>query len=697
MSKRAAQPRRAADRRQADRRRRSQWLTLAAILLLATLLRFWQLGDLPPGLYHDEAYNGLDALALTQGQTFPNFYEGWELYAADAHANRPPAETRFPIFFEGNYGREPLHIYLMALSIKLFGAGPFALRAVPAAAGVLAVFTTFLAAQALVHNRPGTQRVPYLAAFLLAILYPALTFSRFGLRVMLFLPLETLTIYCFWQAINRAQNDPGRGRLSPLAWFILAGVGLGLGIYTYAAARLLPLLFILFIPLWFWRVPAARPLWRAVAAMAAAALLTAAPLLIFFARYPYFFIFRTGYVANKGLGTFPDRPWLTWLNNIGRVIRGLFWYGETHLRHNLPGRAYLDPLQASFFLLGLGHLWSQRHSSQGWRWRSLFLLLWLGVMLLPTLLSGDAPHFGRMAGIAPVVAILAALGANWLWDWLAARPGRVAPLAPWLILTALALSASLAVYDYFIRYANHPDLPAAFYQDDWQLGLAAAAEPASTTLYLTPTQEEMATIYFALNGDTARLADFYGPGGVVPAGLPNQPILYYVRPADTTTLARLQDFFPTGQAEAAQFGVIPFRVPAEAPRLPGRNPTDVAFSSPAGETIALVDWVGLREADQLYVTLYWQAVSPLTANYTAYVHLLDEAGRLATQLDRPPAGFPTSDWRRGELVADQFTLLLTGLPAGSYTLQTGFYRVTGDTLIPLGQPATLGTIAWDGG
>ncbi|MCA9993232.1 MAG: hypothetical protein KDE29_19735, partial [Anaerolineales bacterium] len=72
-------------------------------------------------------------------------------------------------------------------------------------------------------------------------------------------------------------------------------------------------------------------------------------------------------------------------------------------------------------------------------------------------------------------------------------------------------------------------------------------------------------------------------------------------------------------------------------------------------------------------------------------------GRLATQLDRPPAGFPTSDWRRGELVADQFTLLLTGLPAGSYTLQTGFYRVTGDTLIPLGQPATLGTIAWDGG
>ena len=113
-------------------------ILLLAVLLLATFFRFWRLDSMPPGLYHDEAYNGLDALSLNQGETFPQFYEGWELYAADAHAGRPAEESRFPIFFEGNYGREPLHIYLMALSVFLFGATPFAIRAVPAAAGVLA-------------------------------------------------------------------------------------------------------------------------------------------------------------------------------------------------------------------------------------------------------------------------------------------------------------------------------------------------------------------------------------------------------------------------------------------------------------------------------------------------------------------------------------------------------------------------------
>ena len=38
----------------------------------------------------------------------------------------------FPIFFEGNYGREPLHVYLMASPIALLGATPVAIRIVPA-------------------------------------------------------------------------------------------------------------------------------------------------------------------------------------------------------------------------------------------------------------------------------------------------------------------------------------------------------------------------------------------------------------------------------------------------------------------------------------------------------------------------------------------------------------------------------------
>ncbi|MBK9054198.1 MAG: glycosyltransferase family 39 protein [Chloroflexi bacterium] len=271
---------------------------LILALFAAAFLRFWQLDSLPPGLYHDEAYYALDALSLLEGKTFPIYYEGWELYAQDAHAQRPATPTRFPIFFEGNYGREPLHVYLLALSIKLFGATPFAIRLVVALSGVLAVWTTYLAAGALFGERElvGTGRnsrelspkpsklktqnskletqsyLPALAAFALAILYPALTFSRFGIRAMHFVPIETLAVYCFWRGISAGmggRGDAARGRQSEgvigrwyapetwnlkpqTLWFIGAGFFLGLGLYSYAAARLLPLLFVVFVPLWFW-------------------------------------------------------------------------------------------------------------------------------------------------------------------------------------------------------------------------------------------------------------------------------------------------------------------------------------------------------------------------------------------------------------------------------------------------------------
>ncbi|MBK8430312.1 MAG: hypothetical protein IPL28_02980 [Chloroflexi bacterium] len=120
-------------------------------------MRVHNLATLPLGLYHDEAYNGLDALAMTEGALFPHFPRGWELYSAEAHAERPPTPTRFPLFFEGNYGREPLHIYLMAASVWLFGNTPFALRLVPALSGVIAVAAVYLVAGVFIAGEQGSR------------------------------------------------------------------------------------------------------------------------------------------------------------------------------------------------------------------------------------------------------------------------------------------------------------------------------------------------------------------------------------------------------------------------------------------------------------------------------------------------------------------------------------------------------------
>ena len=170
------------------RRLRLSWrtVTLLAILLLAGFLRFWRLDSLPPGLNHDEAYNGLDALALIDRQTFPIFHEGWELYAQEVHDEGPTFQSKTPVFLEGNYGREPLVAYLMAASILIGGATPVALRAVVALAGVLAVLSTYGATYELTqfHYRSSGDNpivdiihtlTPLLAAFIMAVFFPAVT------------------------------------------------------------------------------------------------------------------------------------------------------------------------------------------------------------------------------------------------------------------------------------------------------------------------------------------------------------------------------------------------------------------------------------------------------------------------------------------------------------------------------------------
>lgn len=669
------------------------WLLL--VLLLAAFLRLWQLDTFPPGLYHDEAYNGLDALSLAEGKVFPQFYEGWELYAQEAHADNPPQATRWPVFFEGNYGREPLHVYLMALSIWLFGPTPFAIRLVPALSGVLAVLLTYYAAQTLLATQqnknlgPYVAWIPLLAAFFLSVLLPAVHFSRFGLRAMVFVPIEMLTVIFFWRGYNLSRNPLSAQRHITLS-FLAAGFFLGLGLYTYAAARLFPLLFAMFVLFWAWRDwSSLRQNLFNLGGMAAVSLLTALPLLLFFWRYPYFFVFRIAYVANKGRGTVADRPLLTWLLNVGRVVRGLYWQGETHLRHNLPGRPYLDPIQAFLFTLGLIHTLRQKLNP-----RTVFLLLWLLVMLLPTIMSGDAPHFGRMTGAAGVVAILVAMGLVWLGSVVSnrlsvigKRSGTSFDLLLFTFYSFLLIgSLTFTIRDYFIRYAGHPQLAADFYLPDWELGQFAAAQPEGTAVYLTPTQEEMATIFFALANPEA-IRSFSGSGSLLPVGFPDEPALYLVRPSASETLNRLQAAFPAGETGDSLTEAIPFHVPANALRLDGLQPQDVAWA----REIELVGYRVIVENNQLHVTLAWRPLAEMPLDYTAFVHLLDADGNLVAQRDRPPDGYPTSVWQPGEIIVDSYTVdLPAGLPPDTYTVQSGFYHLP--TLTNLGDTAVLTTI-----
>ena len=107
----------------------SRGVSLLLPLLVGAALRFYALGALPYGIYHDEAYYGLDAVSVTQG----------------AH----------PIFFTANNGREAFYIYVLSLSIGFFGRTPFGLRLASAFIGTATIAATYTLGRSLFNRRVG--------------------------------------------------------------------------------------------------------------------------------------------------------------------------------------------------------------------------------------------------------------------------------------------------------------------------------------------------------------------------------------------------------------------------------------------------------------------------------------------------------------------------------------------------------------
>ncbi len=82
---------------------------------------------------------------------------------------------------------------------------------------------------------------------------------------------------------------------------------------------------------------------------------------------------------------------------------------------------------------------------------------------------------------------------------------------------------------------------------------------------------------------------------------------------------------------------------------------------------------------QLYLTLYWKSAAPLDFDYTTFVHVLNGAGEIVAQKDRPPlkGAYPTSLWEPGEIIKDKFYLTVPPvMPAGTYSLVVGWYNPT---------------------
>jgi hypothetical protein len=354
------------------------WL-LVATLLLTWGLRLCCLDTVPPGWRDDELIN-IHALS---GELL---------------------DGRFPLYFTGASGHEPFYHYLLAGVHAIWGFNPLSGHLLSVALGTLTVALTY----ALTWRLLG-RAVALGASLALATSFWPLMYSRIALRHISLLPLALAAFYLLWRRLE----SPISNLQSQTRCFALLGLVLGISLYTYPAARLLPVLLIVFDRyLALFHRKRFGQQWRGLLLALAVAAPVSAPLWIAIAR-------GRGEAAEQSAGIGADsriaqlaaplrellagdpRPLL---ENVWTTLGMFHATGDPEWLYNLAGRPVFNLLGGALFWAGVVLcVFRWRHP------RYFFLLLWLGVGLAPTFLSIPAASLSHSILVMPVVYILPVL------------------------------------------------------------------------------------------------------------------------------------------------------------------------------------------------------------------------------------------------------------------------------------------------
>ena len=83
-----------------------------------------------------------------------------------------------------------------------------------------------------------------------------------------------------------------------------------------------------------------------------------------------------------------------------------------------------------------------------------------------------------------------------------------------------------------------------------------------------------------------------------------------------------------------------------------------------------------RATRQINLKLFWQAFSKMSIDYTAFVHILDASGKVVAQRDASPRNgtYPTSIWDVGEIVTDEYVLIVPPDARAPFIIEIGLYE-----------------------
>lgn len=431
-------------------------ILLGLIIFIAFILRFINLGGLPPSLNWDEAAWGYNAYSL-------------------GIDGRDEFGRLFPIDYIESFGdfKPPLYAYLSIVPVKIFGLTELAVRIPSAFLGTLTVLLTYFLIKRIFFTSKFKEIYALIGSLVLAVSHWHIMLSRAAFEANVASFLIVLGVLLFLIGIQKNR------------WFLLgSAASFVFSLYTFNTARVVsPILFLLFA--FVFRKDLLKAKKQALVMMLVGLLLLLPAL--------NFLLSPQASLRFREVNIFSD---ISVIENTNRQIENdgnTFWSRILHNRRLAFGVEYLkhyfDNLSPSFlFIKGDGNpKFSVQEVGQMYLWDLPFLIFgifilfkkregywwiipaWLLIGIIPAGTARETPHALRIETSLPTFQILVAYGfVNFINGLKKYR---------YLIRNTLYLILFLNVlyflHSYFVHYSKE-------YSSEWQYGYKESVSYAAS-------------------------------------------------------------------------------------------------------------------------------------------------------------------------------------------------------------------------
>lgn len=436
-------------------------ILLIIIVVIAALLRLWQLGNVPSSPDWDEAALGYNAYSILQ--------TGKDEYGKS-----------FPIVLQSFADYKPaLYMYLAVPSIALFGLDIFAVRLPSAVFGILTVVATYF----LVYELFRRKDIALLSAFLLAISPWHIQFSRVAFEANVGVALNVFGLLFFLKGLKKP------------FFLSLSAIIFGLSLYIYQSQKVFTPLFVLLLIVIFRKEFFSLAKKYLIAAFLVG-FLVALPMLtliltdkqalarakgvsIFSVETPYSRTQKQLYIDDKEnknyAGALVHYKYVTYGREViaGYLahydLKWLFIKGDLE-RHHAPNMGLLYLWEMPFLLIGLYVLLFGRFPGKT---KSL-LFLWFLLVPIPASITFDIPHAVRTLNFLPTFQIFIAIGILSAYQFIIKYKNT--KLFTFSYLPLVSIYLLFALFNFFYYLNQYFVQQNYFYSQFWQYGYKEAVE-----------------------------------------------------------------------------------------------------------------------------------------------------------------------------------------------------------------------------